>query len=454
MRRLSGGMYLATLSSLLTFASPASAMEGIGRELGVWTTFPFAGLLLCIALCPLFAAHWWEHNGNKAIVAAIFGLPIGLYVGLMDYHLIVHTLIEYFSFIVLLGSLFVISGGIFLTGNLTARPHTNLTFLAVGAVLANFIGTTGASMVLIRPMLRANAERKHKQHIFVFFIFIVSNVGGLLTPLGDPPLFLGFLRGVPFFWTIQLWKEWLLVNVLVLATFLVLEVRAYAMESVQDKLDDLSVQIPLGVAGRWNIVLLAGVIGAILLEVVWPGVPQFTREALMIVMALLSYFAVPNGPRASNKFTFGAINEVAILFAGIFLAMVPALQILEARGAELGINSAWKFFWATGALSSFLDNAPTYLTFASTACGLLGASADNLKTLLSVPNGAYFLSAISCGAVMMGANSYIGNGPNFMVKAIVEEDGVKMPSFFGYMLYSGIILIPSFIIVTLVFFRG
>lgn len=441
-----------TLMILTGLVASSEGAPGIGHALGLWTVLPFAGLLLAIAILPLACGHWWEHNRNKAIVSAVFGVPIGCYIGFLDHHLILHTAIEYFSFIVLLGSLFIISGGVYLTGNLTGRPLTNLGFLAIGAVLANLIGTTGASMILIRPLLRANAERKHKQHIVIFFIFIVSNCGGLLTPLGDPPLFLGFLRGVPFFWTLALWKEWLLVCGLVMATFLVIELRAFARETLRDKEDDLAVQIPLGIAGKVNILLLLGVLGAILLETFVPGLPVFTREAIMIVLALVSYFGVAHGPRKSNKFTFAAINEVAILFAGIFLAMVPALQILEARGGELGIDSAWKFFWATGVLSSFLDNAPTYLTFASTACGLLGASADHLETLLAVPNGAHFLSAISCGSVFMGANSYIGNGPNFMVKAIAEETGVRMPSFFGYMVYSALVLLPSFAVVTFLFF--
>lgn len=427
----------------------AAAHSGthIGDTLPLWTPLPFIALLLCIAILPLVAGHWWEHNSNKAIVAALWAIPIGLYIATVDYHLLIHTAHEYFSFIVLLGALFTISGGIYITGNLTGRPLTNLTFLIIGSILANFIGTTGASMVLIRPLLRANSDRKHKQHIFIFFIFIVSNCGGMLTPLGDPPLFLGFLRGVEFFWTLKLFPQWALVNILVMATFMGFEMRAFAKERPEDIQADLEVVIPVGISGRVNILFLLGVLGAVFIQE-----PVFLREGIMIVMALLSYYVAPKAPRNENKFTFTAINEVAILFAGIFITMVPALQILEARGDELGINTAWKFYWATGALSSFLDNAPTYLTFASTACGLTGASVDNLQSLLHVPNGELFLAAISCGAVMMGANSYIGNGPNFMVKAIVEEGGVKMPTFFGYMIYSGLVLIPSFIIVTLVFF--
>ncbi|HBW46782.1 TPA: sodium:proton antiporter [bacterium] len=435
--------------------------ESLGNELGWWTVFPFVGLLLCIAILPLAFPHWWEPNRNKAIVAAIFGVPMALYMGYLDYHLVLHTASEYFSFIVLLTSLFAVSGGIFLTGNLVGRPITNLFFLIVGAILANLVGTTGASMILIRPLIRANSERKHTLHIFVFFIFVVSNCGGLLTPLGDPPLFLGFLRGVPFFWTLRLLPQWLLCLFLVLSTFMFLELRSFKKETQITRKEDIADYVPLGISGKINFLYLVGIMISVFLPGMmreaevdgklisgW-GIPW--REIGMIAMILCSMKLAPSGPRIANKFTFNAMQEVGYLFAGIFAAMMPALEILKARGGELGLSQPYQFFWASGILSSFLDNAPTYLTFASTALGYLGI--DNLHVLALDPEKSIYLMAVSCGAVFMGANSYIGNAPNFMVKSICEESGIKMPSFFGYMLYSGLVLIPSFAIVTFVFFH-
>jgi Na+/H+ antiporter NhaD/arsenite permease-like protein len=332
---------------------------------------------------------------------------------------------------------------------------SNTGVLAFGALIASFIGTSGASVLLIRPLLRANESRQRKVHIVVFFIFIVSNCGGLLTPLGDPPLFLGFLKGVPFEWTLfELWKEWLLVNVVLL---FVLNREESARPGSQ--LEQVLKHEPLAVLGKSNFLFLAGVVAVIAASgtIQMPlGVPELT----MLGLAATAYFV------QGNKFTFGPIIEVAVLFLGIFLTMAPALLILnswgkherEVLGMSFGIDQPWQFFWATGLLSSFLDNAPTYLTFAATACGLNGIAVGTstyLRELLQKgPEAVHLLAAISCGAVFMGANTYIGNGPNFMVKAIAEENGVKMPSFFGYMLYSGGILLPLFAVVTLLFFRG
>ena len=343
------------------------------------------------------------------------------------------------SFIVLLAGLFVISGGILLEGDLEATPRTNAAFLGLGALLASFVGTTGASMLLIRPLLQTNRERKHVAHTVVFFIFLVSNIGGCLTPLGDPPLFLGYLLGVPFTWTFRLFVPWLFTTALVLTVYVLWDRRAHAREARQDLKRDFYEVRRLRVAGKENLVLLAGVLAAVaFLQAPW-------REVAIVALSALSYTQSDPALRKANRFTFHPILEVAALFAGIFVTMLPALDLLRARGAELGVREPWQFFWATGALSSFLDNAPTYLTFLALAQGL-GQPAE----VVGVPHAT--LVAISLGAVFMGANTYIGNGPNFMVRSIAEERGVKMPSFGGYMLYSGAVLLPVFVLVTLVFF--
>jgi Na+/H+ antiporter NhaD/arsenite permease-like protein len=413
---------------------------------------PFALLLLCIAVLPLAAGHWWEHNKNKGIVATVLSLPVAAWLIQRDPGHLAHTGHEYVSFIILLGSLFTISGGLFLDGDLRATPKVNTAFLGIGAVLANFIGTTGASMVLIRPLLRTNSERKHVVHTVVFFIFVVSNTGGCLTPLGDPPLFMGYLRGVPFTWTFSLWPEWLGVVGALLAIYFVWDTRQIRKETREALRLDLERYEPLKLHGGMNVLLLLGVVAA----VAFLSNP-FLRDGAMVTCALASLFLTSKDVRTRNSFAWGPIIEVAVLFAGIFVTMVPALLYLEQHGGELGVDSPRKFFWAAGALSSFLDNAPTYLTFASTACGLEaathpGVTAERLDTLLATTNGPAFLRAISLGAVFMGANTYIGNGPNFMVKAIADSSGVKMPSFFGYMLYAIGILIPIFVVVTFLAF--
>ncbi len=424
----------------------------LGATLPFWSVLPFALMLLAIALVPLRWPHFWERNANKGIVSAALGVPVALYVLTHDPHLLWHTALEYVSFIALLGALFTISGGIVLRGDLRATPAVNTGFLAVGALLANLIGTTGASMLIIRPLLQTNSERKHVGHIPILFIFVVSNCAGLLTPLGDPPLFLGYLRGVPFFWTLRLLPEWLFVVSILLVVFWVLDTRAVARESAASLAFDLARQAPLRLAGAHNFLYLGGVVAAVLAS---PALPEALRDvvrlAVMAAMTLLSLRTTPSDFRRDNGFTFGPITEVAVLFAGIFATMIPALEILRVRGAELGIAAPWQFFWLSGTLSSFLDNAPTYLTFASLAQSL-GPGSDAAVQLAGGPVSATLLTAISAGSVLMGANSYIGNGPNFMVKAIAEEQGVAMPSFGGYMLWSGAILIPIFLVMTFVFF--
>ena len=404
---------------------------------------PFVALLLAIAVLPLLAPHFWESNLRKLAVAVVLAAPVLVLYVRAHPAALVHVAGDYASFIVLLGGLFVISGGIFLEGDLEATPRTNAAFLGAGALLASLIGTTGASMLLVRPLLQTNRERKHVAHTVVFFIFLVSNIGGCLTPLGDPPLFLGYLQGVPFLWTLRLFVPWLFTVGLLLAVYLVWDRRAHARESRADLRRDFYEVRPLRLAGKLNLALLGGVLLAVAL------LPTPGREVAILALAAFSFVATQPELRQANRFTFHPILEVAALFAGIFVTMLPALDLLRARGAELGVREPWHFFWATGALSSFLDNAPTYLTFLALAQGL--GLAPQGAGVVGVPES--ILKAISLGAVFMGANSYIGNGPNFMVRSIAEERGVRMPSFGGYMLFSGAVLIPVFVLVTLVFFR-
>jgi Na+/H+ antiporter NhaD/arsenite permease-like protein len=435
--------------------------------LPVWTVLPFAGLLLSIAVLPLAFPHFWESNRNRALVAALFAVPVALYLVAVHGAAGVHELIEkgkeYASFIVLLASLFVVTGGIYVRGSLSGTPLVNTGLLAFGALIASWIGTTGASVLLIRPLLRANATRERKAHIVVFFIFMVSNCGGLLTPLGDPPLFLGFLKGVPFDWTFRLWPEWLLVNGALLVIFNVWDQRVLAREERERpgaQLEEVLEHEPLGVEGAANFGFLAAIVAVIYAAGSGAGNagapwPFGVQEGLMLAVTVAAYATTPGRIRARNAFGFGPIIEVAVLFAGIFVTMAPALLLLNSNATQFGLSAPWQFFWATGLLSSFLDNAPTYLTFAATACGLEGVTLEGryLATYLMLgPRAAETLAAISTGAVFMGANTYIGNGPNFMVKAIAEEGGVRMPSFFGYMVYSGGVLIPLFVLVTFVVF--
>ena len=444
-------------------AAEAAGEHSLGSVVPVWSVVPFALMLLAIAVLPLVTPHWWHHNRNRALVSLALGVPMVAWMAALDYHAVLHTLHEYIAFIILLGSLFVISGGIVVRGTLAGTPGVNTILLAIGAVLASFIGTTGASMLLIRPLLRANELRERKTHVIVFFIFVVSNIGGLLTPLGDPPLFLGFLRGVPFVWTFNLWKEWALLCGVLLILFYIVDSTLFRREDLgrPGDLDKASVQhaVPLSISGKINFLFLLGVVVTILVSG-YTHPPLGVQEAGMLLMAVLSLWATKRELRLENTFSWEPIVEVAVVFAGIFATMIPALAILNFRGAELGLTEPWHFFWATGVLSSFLDNAPTYLTFTSTASGLVGTDARFLGQLLEPTvvtaggvSGAALLTAISMGAVFMGANTYIGNGPNFMVKAVAEQGGVKMPSFFGYMIYSIVILIPLFVLVTFVFLR-
>ncbi len=408
-------------------------------SLPLYTVAPFALMLLVIAIFPLALPHWWEPNRNKLVVAGLLGLPVlWLYLGRRP-HALLETGEEYFSFILLLASLYVISGGIRLTGDLEATPLTNTGFLAVGAGLASFLGTTGASMLLIRALLQTNRERTRVCHTVIFFIFLVSNIGGLLTPLGDPPLFLGYLRGVPFTWTFRLWLPWVVAVGLLLLVYFIWDSVLHPREPIAAIRRDRTQLEPLRLRGALNLLWLVGVV----LAVAFLGRPW--REVSMLALTGLSLRMTPRALRRANGFTAYPITEVAVLFFGIFLTMMPALELLRTRGGELGVREPWQFFWASGILSSFLDNAPTYLTFLSLAQGL-----RLVDEVVGVPHA--ILAGISIGSVFMGANSYIGNAPNFMVKSIAEESGVRMPSFFGYMLYSALILVPIYLAFTWLFF--
>jgi len=436
----------------------------------LFATLPFVIILLCIAILPLIhrTEHWWHQNKNKFIVSVILALTTLAYyllcgagfhhaaagwptVGLILQHAVLD---EYVPFIVLLFSLYTISGGIQLRGDLRATPSTNVTFLAAGAAMASFIGTTGASMLLIRPLLQTNAERKNVRHTVIFFIFLVSNIGGSLLPIGDPPLFLGYLRGVPFLWTLALFSPWIWVCLLLLAIYYVWDARLYRKEPPLERLLDETHIEPLRVRGLLNFVWLLGVVLSVALLV--PGkpflgkyfvVPNYLREFAQLAFVAIAWVTSSPRIRKENRFDFFAIIEVAALFIGIFITMQVPIEILNIKGPELGLREPFHFFWATGLLSSFLDNAPTYVVFFETAKSL--PAGGDITTVAGVMEP--LLIAISIGAVFMGANTYIGNGPNFMVKSIAEQSGIRMPSFFGYMIYSVLILFPLFILVTLIF---
>jgi Na+/H+ antiporter NhaD/arsenite permease-like protein len=423
----------------------------------LWAVIPFTILLGAIAVLPLIerTAHWWEHNLHKFYVAGNLALITLSYLAFLHpegslgraAHTLQHVVIaEYIPFIVLLFSLYTISGGIRITGDLRAHALTNSTFIAAGGLLASLIGTTGAAMLLIRPLLETNRERKHVAHTVVFFIFVVCNCGGLLLPIGDPPLFLGYLNGVDFLWTLSLWKSWVFVNGTLLAVYFAIDhFYYYQRETKSDIVRDETQIRPLRFLGLWpNALLLVGVIFSVALldpGKVFPGTDwhpwMYLREMVQLGLVATSLSFGPQLIRDDNNFDYIAIIEVAALFVGIFVAMQPALEILNARGSNLGIDTPQEFFWASGFLSSVLDNAPTYLVFFKTAQTLPSDGAPVVAGV-AVP----LLTAISLGSVLMGAMTYIGNGPNFMVKSIAENSGVRMPSFFGYVVYSALILLP------------
>jgi Na+/H+ antiporter NhaD/arsenite permease-like protein len=417
---------------------------------------PFVLMLGAIAVFPLFWNHFWEKNKNKLIIALILSFPIVIYLladnlGGALYHTIVF---DYLPFIILLGSLFTITGGIFLTGDIEAKPSINTLFLGIGAVLASFMGTTGAAMLLIRPVIQTNKERTFKVHTILFFIGIVANCGGLLTPLGDPPLFMMYLRGAPFAWFFKLFIEWFITNALLLTLYFFVDTHFHKKEPAEAIRRDITQIRPIKIEGKLNFIWLLGVVIAVAfinehyIEVIRSShYLKFIREAAILLMAYCSLLFTTKLTRVSNSFTWGPIEEVAYLFLGIFITMVPCLLYLESNAKHLGVTSPAQFYYFTGLLSSFLDNTPTAVTFHSLALGL-GEQAGAI--VAGIPEE--LLRAISLGAVLFGSMTYIGNGPNFMVKAVAEENNIKMPDFFSYMFkFSLIVLLPIFILVQLLF---
>src|SRR5437667_2484549 len=387
----------------------------LGAQLSLVTALPFVALLLAIALMPLAAPHWWHHNRNKALVALLVSAPILVYLGINAPDLLREKFHEYIGFIVVIGALFVVAGGIHIQGSLAGTPLVNTGMLGLGAVLANLLGTTGASVLLIRPLLRANKRRKRVAHIVIFFIFIVANCGGLLTPMGDPPLLLGFLKGVPFDWTLRLWPQWLTINGILLVVFNFWDQWALNKDERElpgSQLEEVQIDEPVRIAGGIEMLVLVGVVATIV-----------AAGPLLVIglLALVGYFGGSGERRAENAFTFGPIIEVAVLFAAIFVTMTPVLEILNAwsqgarhvLGLSFSVSHPAEFFWTTGALSSVLDNAPTYLAFAASAAGLQGIPAHGpfIAALVRDPEATQRLAAIATGAVFMGAMTYIGNAP-------------------------------------------
>jgi len=413
---------------------------------------PFAAILLVVAVFPLVPglSGFWDRNRNKLLVSAVLGVPVAFYIWQHDPEYVLRTGLEYFQFLALLTALFVVAGGLHLTGNLEATPRVNTIFLAIGYVLASVLGTTGAAMVLIYPLLRTNRERRHNAHTVIFFIFLVCNAGGLLTPIGDPPLFLGYLRGIGFFWFLKLLPLWASLGVVLLGVYYALDRHYYRKEPPEAVRQDVQHEERVRLIGTLNLVLLAVVVGSVAASVATPY-----RDAILtasVGLSLLYAHASPEARRARdrNHFNFHAILEVAAVFAGIFAAMMPALILLNKRGAALGVDQPLEFFYATGLFSSFLDNAPTFLVFLELALGVTGVPD---AAALQAAQWAPILGAISAGAVFMGANTYIGNAPNFMVRSIAEQRRVKMPSFFGYMGWAAAILVPAFTLTAIVFFE-
>ena len=468
--RSSRQIALALLVALLPGLAVAADIDG--ASLSVLWAIPFAGILLSIALMPLLAPHFWHHNFGKVSAAWTFAffLPFTYFfgVGAAGVNFVHAMLAEYIPFIVLLTALYTVAGGIYIRGNLHGSPALNCGLLLIGVVLASFMGTTGASMLMIRPLIRANGHRVHKTHLVVFFIFLVSNVGGSLTPLGDPPLFLGFLKGVDFFWTARfLVPETLFLVLSLLITFYLIDSHYFKKEGILPK-GPTPDTARIGFDGAANFWLLGAIAGLVLMSGVWKSsvafdvagtavnLPGIVRDVGLIVVTFISLRFTAKSVYLSNQFSWAPMQEVAKLFVGIFLTIIPVIAMLKA-GLDGPFNAIVSgitrpdgtpdpamYFWATGLLSSVLDNAPTYLVFFNTA----GGDPKVLMTTL-----APTLAAISAGAVFMGANSYIGNAPNLMVKAVAEDLGVKMPSFFGFMAWSFVVLIPLFVIMTPVFFR-
>ena len=432
-------------------------------SLPVWSLIPFALMLLTIAVAPLLVEHWWEKNRNKLIVSLSLGIPVAIYLIIkgLTHNLTHQLLFDYVPFMILLGSLFTVTSGIHLKGDIEAKPWINTLFLAIGGVLASFMGTTGAAMLLIRPVINTNQQRKYKVHTILFFIAIVANCGGLLTPLGDPPLFLLYLRGVDFTWFMNLIPEWVLANALLLAIYFIWDSYLYKKEPIENILEDILNVEPIKIVGGLNFVWLAGIV----LSVAFITSKTFFNTAheielhantfkliqagVLIVMAACSMLFTKKIIREANKFSWHPITEVAFLFLGIFITMIPALLYLAKNAVSFGLSEPWQFYYATGVLSGFLDNAPTAISFYELAGGVNFTNLAGDAIIAGIPET--IMKCITTGAVFFGAMTYIGNGPNFMIKAIAEENKIAMPSFFGYMIkFSLIVLLPVYIIVKIV----
>ncbi|MFT3753472.1 MAG: sodium:proton antiporter [Paludibacter sp.] len=428
----------------------------------LWTSIPFAIMLLAIAAGPLLAEKWWEENKNKLLVSVFLSIPVIIYMLVNGLSVnLTHTILyDYIPFIILLGSLFIITGGIHLSGDIKAKPLNNTLFLTIGYVLASIMGTTGAAMLLIRPLIATNSERRFTTHTILFFIATVANCGGLLTPLGDPPLFMLFLRGAEFTWFLKLFPEWLFAGIMLLATYYFTDRYYYKKESWTDVAEDYIRIKPLRVSGTINLLFLTGIVAAVAF-INKSNIPQmgeanapvwltFLREVVLIVLAAMSLFYTKKDIRRNNNFSWTPIIEVAYLFLGIFVTMAPALVWLAHNAASFGVTKPWQFLYASGLLSSFLDNTPTAVAFYDLARGLVTSGLHETTLVAGVPE--IILRAICVGAVFFGAMTYIGNGPNFMVKSIAETSGIKMPGFFSYIWkFSLIVLLPIYILTQLIF---
>ncbi len=430
-----------------------------------WSMIPFGLMLLTIAVAPLIAEEWWENNKHKLTVAIFLGVPtaVCLIMGGMLHELEHQLFGDYIPFIILLLALYVVTGGIHLSGDIKATPWVNTSFLGLGWILASIMGTTGAAMLLIRPLLSTNQQREHKVHTVLFFIALCANCGGLLTPLGDPPLFMLFLRGAEFTWFASMWGPWLFTGALLMAIYFVLDTYYYKREHAHALQADHEQQQPLVFKGKHNFIYLVGIVLAVAFinssmipEMADPKSPmwlRYLRELVLLSLTFMSLYTTKRRVRYGlNKFSWAPIIEVAVLFLGIFTTMTPALAYLNVNAASLGLDATWQFYYSTGLLSSFLDNTPTAVAFHSVATGLtpdqMAVFGGNI--VAGIPE--ILLEAICLGSVFFGAMTYIGNGPNFMVKAIAEENGIKMPSFFGYMLrFSLLVLLPVYILVQLIF---
>ncbi|MDE5445282.1 sodium:proton antiporter [Bradyrhizobium sp. CSA207] len=464
-----GARYAVPLIALIVALLPQDARAATGLDGAAmrWPyALPFSGLLLSIALGPvLFAKYWHYHYGKIALAWSVLALASLAWLagGMAMLAAFAHAMLgEYLGFIVLLFALYVVAGGILVNGDLRGTPWTNACILALGTLMASIVGTTGAAMILVRPLIRANLARRHNSHVLVFFIILVANVGGALSPLGDPPLFVGFLHGVDFFWTTRnIWSQTAVVAGLLLAVFVVVDVMRYRAEpAVRASAGPVA---PIRIRGLVNVVLIAAIIASLLMSAMWEpgisfdvlgtqiGLQDLVRNALLLAIAALSVWLTPDEHRLANGFAWEPIREVAKLFAGIFTAIIPVLAMLDAghHGAFAWLLSAVTapdgtprevaYFWFTGLMSAFLDNAPTYLLFFELAGG-------DPQVLMGELGGT--LASISMGAVYMGALTYVGNAPNFMVSSIANESGIKMPGFFGYLLRAGAVLIPLFLLLT------